>query len=544
MKASEIVDPRKLGLPHPTWRVNQFQAFKSTMALHESGGGFVFAELGTGSGKTGLATALSHYAPVTALVQNLGLLDQYHKLYGFDIVKGKPEYQCVLRPKCEAWYASTGKYPTCADCHFTNARNCPQYGKCPYYIARDIAMQSNKCALTYRYASLSEMAAKREGILVLDEAHLSGEEMLALTEFKLDTETRVRFDFPDFPLPLYGTNGDGDLLTEKDKMKIVNWFTECIQNVADVDLFDAMTPTAARNKRIVEQLRYGLDILLECKDIFYTCRIPPSTGWGYAPNALEMRIKPIDAKHVASKIWASKQTVLLMSATIGDPKPLAKELGIDKYHFFTYPHPVPSDYRPVYDLHNQPMTYDNLKKCPSLYRVQALLISNFIAQLNPEWRGIVLTNSNDKIKKLKGYLKERFPDRVFEQKKSKVADRLQNFIMDKTPGKILVETVEGFGHGIDLSYDIARFSVMAGVPFSNPTGHYEQARQARDGGKAYDFWRAYTSVPQAVGRVSRGEKEPDGNWMMNVGAIADGSGMTERAKASYPQWFLEGIRDF
>jgi len=535
------VTPGHLGLPHKVWRPSQYLAYKKVLGVHEEGGGTIILELAAGVGKSAVSTALSASAPVTALVQNLGLLDQYASMYGFDIVKGKNEYDCVLKPKVESWFSLAGTLPKASDCHFSNMRECPSSNLCPYLIARNKMLLSKKGACTYRYASLSESVSKREGILVLDECHLSPDEILSTAKFTMDDGTRKRFNFDDFPLPMYGEGGDGDILTDEDKGKLIIWLTKCAQLVSNIDLFDTMTPKAAAQKRITEELQYGMNILNQNDTLFYTCKLREYANWNMDKNGLELCVRPIDPKQAVKNLTRNKQTVMLMSATIGNPAPLAKELGLYDYKFYTYPHPVPIDARPVYDLHVNKMTKAEIDKNPELYRIQANAIICFIKKLDPSWRILIVTSSNKKIDQLRGFIKERLGDRLFEQPKMKVSERVNGFISDTTPGKIVVDTIQGFGTGIDLHDDIARVSIMAGIAYPNPGDRYEQARMSRDGGSAFSFWKAYSGVPQATGRVSRGEKTKDGGWLKNVGAIADGSAMSGIAMSHYPIWFKESL---
>ena len=46
---------------------------------------------------------------------------------------------------------------------------------------------------------------------------------------------------------------------------------------------------------------------------------------------------------------------------------------------------------------------------------------------------------------------------------------------------------------------------------------------------------------QIPGRVSRGEILPNGEFMENFAALADGSATTNMAKRFYPEWFKDAI---
>ena len=231
-----------------------------------------------------------------------------------------------------------------------------------------------------------------------------------------------------------------------------------------------------------------------------------------------------------------------MSATIGNPKPLANELGIFGYEFIDFPHPTPKEYRPIYDLHIEKMTKKNIDINPMLLQMQSDSIVKFINSLDKTWRGIVLTTSNFKVKYLRSQISAKLPGRLFvPEEKQSLSDRIDSFKNNKDNGMIVVDTIQGWGSGISLDYDEARFSVIAGVPFPNPANKYESLRMERPGGKEYGFWVAYSCIPQAAGRVSRGEIDENGTPMLNVAALADGSCVSNMAMVNFPRWFKSSI---
>ena len=103
--------------------------------------------------------------------------------------------------------------------------------------------------------------------------------------------------------------------------------------------------------------------------------------------------------------------------------------------------------------------------------------------------------------------------------------------------------IYNWGAGLDFYGDLARFAVVAGVPFGNHTDNFGRAR-AKKGKDDYAWWFSYVQVPQACGRVSRGEQDENGNYLLNVACLADGSSMTGNAKRNYPDWFKDSIRVF
>lgn len=539
--------PRLLGLPHDEWRPSQEDAYLKARAIHRNGGGIIVIEAPTGVGKSGIATALGAEGDgVLVLAHNHGLLKQYERLYGFDIIMGKPEYDCVLPSKVEHWKNAYNMVPKASDCHYHNMYDCQFSANCPYVIARQNAMESQRAACTYKYAALSEWTSKRGGILVMDEAHDCYEELLEFSKFTMDEQTQKNFKFPKFPLYDFGQGGKGDLLEGSNRGKVMDWIFECMKKISKVDLFSEMTQQTAKNRQMFERLSSGLKMLSSGDPLFYRCSQLTVDDWRVFdtrsnPGAI-LVIRSLDVKDLVKKIIGMKDTVVMMSATIGNPKPLMAELGLPNFQFVRYGHPTPLEKRPIFDLGVDKMTKQNLDASPALYKRQSDRIASFIQSLDKDWRGIVVTSSNYKVGVLRNFLRQQLNGRViFPKPGTGLRQQVSDFVGKKGRGEIMVGPIQGWGSGISLDYDIARISVVAGVAFANPGDRFDQLRMSTSNGKQYAFWNAYCGVVQATGRVSRGEIDENGEYELNVAALADGSTTTPQAKANYSDWFKEAI---
>lgn len=537
-----MFSPRDVGLPHDTWRPSQLDAYNKIKLKHSRDGGFVIVEACTGVGKSAIPTALSCNDRVLVLVQTLGLLNQYHNEYGFDIVKGRQEYNCVLDDKVSKWAVKHNRIPTSADCHFDKMSDCPMSSSCPYLEAKTIAGQSNRVACTYKYAVLSDTMRNRQGIIVLDEAHEAANEILSIAEFKVNFDSMKKFNLPVIPFLKAHSH---KLLDQFGKDTLVQWCIKALSIKNEFDFIDVFDATLSEKARLKNTLKDMLECMLLDERVYFeyndTIVVSPYTGHKTPAHIV---IKPLEAKTVARRLWNNKKTIVLMSATIGNPKPLATELGISSYDFLTYKHPVPKEARPVYDLGMEKMTKVMLDTNPGLSKMQVRIIYSFIQRLNPKWRGIILTSSYKKINFLRDALYKLMPDRIVIpdiNSQLSVKDRIQSFIDDPREGLIAVDTIQGWGTGLDLRGDIARFSIVAGVPFDNPTDPYNRFRMEIPGKQQYSMWNSYNSIPQTCGRVSRGEKNTRGEYMLNVGAIADGSALSPTAMRYLPSWFKESI---
>jgi hypothetical protein len=52
----------------------------------------------------------------------------------------------------------------------------------------------------------------------------------------------------------------------------------------------------------------------------------------------------------------------------------------------------------------------------------------------------------------------------------------------------------------------------------------------------------YSMLMQGCGRVTRGEKDANGNWLLNIGILADARALENKALFHYTNWFKESIR--
>jgi len=372
-------NPREMGVEHDEWRPNQLAMLKKVV---NSNAEYVFGELGTGSGKSAVATALGTNDNVIVCVHTLALLTQYEQRYGFDVVRGKQEYPCVFKPKVRSWTAFNQDSPTASDCSYQPMAKCSVAHFCPYILAKQKAFGSRRMACTYKYAALSTNVQDRKGWLVFDEAHDSVEELIGFNEFKYAHKYIRAYRLPPFPITEYGEKNVGDVITDEDKDIIRAWVVACTDKLFTASRAD--TRKGSKTKRLYDGLFRLLDQLNEGE---WYLKIEDKYFW----------IQALQADVVAHRIFGNKDRKLFMSATIGDPEPLADALGIEDYDSFTFPHPIPIHNRPVDKLEVPRMIHNNLKENNALYKLQVDKTWEWISLFDPKWRGVVLTTSYRKI---------------------------------------------------------------------------------------------------------------------------------------------------
>lgn len=543
--------PSRYGVNHPDWKPSQFEALQfilnhilTTRTLpDEEKVKFIFLELPPGLGKSAIATALGHDNTVTALMHTLPLLDQYEK-YKWKIVKGKQEYPCPLESKINAWSSNHNihRIPLASDCHLNSMKECNVYSQCFYAIDRKLAINSTRSACTYRYMALSKAMQSRSGILVLDEGHAAPREWLNFAKWEVSENTRLKYKLSQFPYKMgYGENNKGGILDDDAREILIEWFEESIRNTK---VYQVKNNHDLRRKQFSENMKRILTTLADDTPYFFESgsRVGQKLNRSVYTPSPGMRLRALSAVEIANKVWSNKEFVVFMSATM-TPKPIADQLGIKKYVFESFPHPVPVDKRPVYDLSVQRMTHINLTKSPNLYAMQAIEIRKLIDILPSDWRGAILTSSFKKIKQLKRRMVKWYPGRIFDPERTiKGSNRVNAYKLDRTPGLIAIETVQGWGEGIDLVEE--RFIIIAGVHFKDPYDPFTIARKKMPGGSSFYLSEAYNLVSQATGRTVRGVLEENGDYQVNLIAIADGSALSASAKKHYSEWMNGAVREF
>lgn len=541
------VSPREVGVPHDEWRPNQLSALEyAGDKFFEGSGNPIFLEMPTGSGKSAIPTAFGNDNPVIVFVESHALLDQYVNVYGFKGIKGMASYPCILSDKVETFQKRYGHVPTAADCHYQKMSDCPVSDNCPYLVARAEALASNRMVCTYAFGILSRLVRQRGGVGFWDEAHLTANIITSLSEISFSQEFFTNFGLPQPPLPFRA-----GIMTSKEKYIFLNFLNACsksLENPPSSLLYEELTDWISAYERVHKLFLF----IQESEDVYFNY---DATGHEFSyrigSKVIKKRvprliIKPLTAAINVPKLIGERQQTILMSATIGNASPLAKELGFEKFDFVTYPHPIPKQYRPIYDLQYERMTWTNINRSPNVQRLQAFRIANWIESLPKDWRGIILTSSYAKREALIAGLKQTsISNRLFQFDEASVGNRINQFHKDSEPGKIAVDISHSWGHGVSFDWDKARFIVVASVPFGELQDPFQAARREKvEGADDFAWWHAYNAVPQICGRVSRGEVQQNGEPLLNVSLLADGSAMTKAALSYYPKWFKESIIPF
>ena len=239
-----------------------------------------------------------------------------------------------------------------------------------------------------------------------------------------------------------------------------------------------------------------------------------------------IKIKPLSVASKPPILWPDKvKRIVLMSATISEKD--LQYLGLDNrvVKYIDTHSPIPVERRPFVVCNTANMSYANQDtSCPT---IAAKCLA--IADKHAGEKGMIHAPYGV-AKKLKKYLEhdKRFLFHTAENKREVVKK------FKESEEGILVGS--GLTEGLDLKGDLARWQVIAKIPF--PSLGDSSMRWIANNDSDYYAWLTAREVMQAYGRVSRGEDD------MGTTYSVDSAFETWYTKCVrfLPTWFKEGIR--
>ncbi len=335
-----IFKPNDYGINHEDWRPGQAEA---VMELHAGGSGkkYIFLEAETGTGKSALAASFqATKLGVTALTVTHSLMAQYSDIYEFTPLYGKQVYTCAAHGDI------AGGMKIYADaCTEKVMSQCPFANECPYLVAKAECIRSKKRCLTVHYAVKHPqwMIEHPTSILFVDEAHRLPELIMGAYELILTKGWYKQNELP--PLEL----SDNSVLRI---IQFSNWLRTGISLLAEnikalratKDVHDSRKATRLERtqshlmmifKGFSDNQKDFVILPYEQKNNRAT-QLDMGMGnseqsdRGDVRNIKEWHIAPLTAAPFTKYALGMEmyEKVIFSSATIGNPKVLAKALGL------------------------------------------------------------------------------------------------------------------------------------------------------------------------------------------------------------------------
>jgi len=500
-------NPEDYGLPFEGWYGSQKDACEK--ALNLDPGRILIVQAPTGTGKSGLPALVSYFRPYTsALTHSRDLQSQYATtLPMFAVIWGQDHYPCANPEHIADFKAEYGKNftPTRGDCPFRKVGDCDYVSDCEYEIAKGIAMSARAKVLNYHYGFYSRWWRKCTQDLFLDEAHRLPVVLSDLISIDLRKGLRDRYALPDFPL----ARGGAPFMLKQAQ----DWSDRAAHH-----LLPFTKSKDIKVKKRAERLKGSLSALAQ------TLQESEEAEWYVESRPGEgFLCKPVVPGAFASSLLIPQaRSIVLMSATIGDPSVLANELGIEDYEFVTYPHIFPEENRPVLFYKSAPrLRYRSGDKD---YEKQVELIKGILKEHKGE-KGIIHTASWSHAKRLAKALSREGRDIFVPEPRERVRS-IERFKHSEL-GTVAISP--SWKEGLDMTDDLARFCIIAKIPFLSLADPIVALRLKRRGGRAWYDWTASLAVVQGAGRIVRHPED------YGVTHIVDG--YWPRVAKRAPAWF-------
>jgi ATP-dependent DNA helicase DinG len=497
-------------------RPQQEYAIQSARAAFKSGKKFVIIEAPTGAGKSGIAVAMAREAESAFLLTGQKILqDQYAKDFkDLALVKGRSNYQClVMDTHAGAAPCSFGiKYDACEPC--------------AYYEAKNKALENRTVLLNYSYflaeMNLAGTFGERE-LLILDEAHNTEGMLMNFVEVTISSQ-QLREAGIHTQLPT-------DLQTIEEHVKWVSELTPRIKSAlkrieARASHLGMPPPTLTTQKQDFEHLKRNLGLL----------KMVNSTEWVLEksePNAdfkqRWWKFKPIGvAKFAKSFLWQYAKKVLILSATILDPRTFRRTLGIAEADCEYIP--IQSDFpvanRPIKALNTAKLNRDSLEA--EFPKVIAEL--KVILERHKDQKGIIHSHSYAITERLVTALNN---PRLLRHRDGKTREMtLERHLAAKSASVLITPSMT---EGVDLADDQARWQVIVKIPYPYIGDPQINARRLKD--PNWYQWRTALVVVQAYGRAIRNKDDKAITYILDAGFTA----WVQNQKKTLPSWFLEAI---
>lgn len=503
----------------------------------------------TGSGKS--AIAMTHARHARAQGQKSYLLsiqkilqDQYWSQWPspeIEAMKGRSNYECTYDPALSK-DASRGycrrvkKSSLIQKCLTMGTVEEAQHLElpveahlCPYWAQMQRTIK-NPIALFNFHSFLFQQRLGRFGprdFMVLDECHQTENVLLQFVEIILSDETLSKF----------GVRLDLRLTTAKsvidwlDRERVEEKIFEALGSAAATeDAAENLSPEETDRLRALLERLSMLRKFMALTEWVVDVTEEPDEGQSPLSRTRKLRIRPVFISLFANDLIFSKASkTLAMSATILDPKIWARNLGLSQKNvsYIEAPCTFPVENRPIIKEYAGNMSWKTLQETlPKLYQVIEKIMERHKGE-----RGIIHAHSERLVRLItENVASPRFVHLGLYKTRDKAA-----LLKDHSLMKDSVIIASGLHEGIDLHDELARFQVIAKIPWPGMDDAFVKARMSSDG----SFLPYQTSLKflQSCGRGVRHETDWTVTYVVDSGF--------ERFLSScgwlLPKWFVDAI---
>lgn len=542
--------------PFEEFREGQQEAVEAILKAFNQGKRFVILEGPTGSGKSAIGLTIArHFKNSYYLTIQKILQDQLIKDFGSNgdmkALKGRNSYSCnywktymekygdnPVKMKIMERLATdplingtmSNPYLTCdkgvckvkdkkAKCGlcFPEGLEKPECSTCPYWKALGEASKSDICLMNFQsflyQTNVSETFGSRD-LMIIDEAHNTESQLMDFISLSLSDRKLGKWEIK-FPL----------LDTAE---QYANYFDsiELHERIADI----IRTAQFANDSREEEEWK---KILLAYKHF----QIGMQTGdwvpkWEDKGNYRKITLKPIYVdKQAGDYLFNYGGKVLLMSATILQPKVMYDSLGIDPKDAFAYrmKNRFDVENRPIYFQPSGSMSWKNKDDTIPVM----LKDIEEISQNHADHKGIIHTHNFSIAKYVMENSSKKLRKRLYFQMDYETKDDMLEAHQQSENGIIIAPAMH---EGLDLKGDLSRFQIICKIPYPSFVEN-EQLKIRMQMNQEYYNWLTALKLVQSYGRSIRSQDD----WASTYILDKDFNTFKTRCRKLLPSWFQEAL---
>jgi Rad3-related DNA helicase len=495
---------------------------------------YYFIQAPVGSGKSLIGMTAAHWIAQQSehpknsyiLTPQRILQTQYEREFsnrGLATLYGKSNYTCgtrnttcdiggVLKPPCE---------------------------RCPYRMAKAQARSANDTVLNYNIALLAfkyTTIFKRRPVIVLDECHTAEEylteiDAATITSYrakKFGVDWRVHDHLPE---AIQWTN-------EKYLPKVDLYLSELEDELAHIINNEFVDPSDAELKKLRDLAK-----VQEHVDVIREITLKPMDEinqlFVYCHDKETKKFKRLNGGYNFKRILEPYgEKFIFMSSTILNYRGFCQDLSIDPEQsaYIDLTSEFEPEKRPVFFMPQMKMNAQWRQPTNAQKRKQMSKKILEILEMHKDDSGVIHTGNFAIARWLVEELEFTSPQKIYHHNPESGDDRnkvINAFQQDPKPALLISPSVT---EGLDLKHDMARFAIIAKVPFGFLGDQWIKKRMNMS--KEWYNRRAMIDIIQGAGRVVRSADDWGNTYILDESFRY----LFQQSQDSVPQWWKDAYR--
>jgi ATP-dependent DNA helicase DinG len=254
-------------------------------------------------------------------------------------------------------------------------------------------------------------------------------------------------------------------------------------------------------------------------------------------EVVKIELKPLDISPYCRPVFEKCSKVLIMSATILNPKAFCRSVGLihdNEVKFIQVKSDFPIENRPIYPLNIAYLNFNNLQ----LSEVKSNITKTIdnIMTIHRKDKGIIHTTSYEQLNFIKENIRQDNARRLLVTDPEIQRDEvIQEHINSVKPTVLISPSLHT---GLDLKGELSRFQIITKVPYPNKGDRWINAKRHLD--EDWYYWQTALKLAQAYGRSIRSKED----WAKTYILDSAFGYFLNKNRNVLPKWFIQAIRGY